>query len=120
MNTESSHVVFPTRGPHSPTYYPPSTDQIHTVHDDITKLMNLMDPMKHMRPGVAYDLYSGYILMVAKNVDIDEENIVNTGSNYGGRGGSQQQFIATTYLYGQLPPAAVREFQSSGIQQVCF
>ena len=32
-----------------------------------------------MHPGIPYDFYSGYILMVAKNVDVDEENQVNTG-----------------------------------------
>ena len=32
--------------------------------------------------GIPYDFYNGYILMVAKNVDIDDDNDVNTGSSY--------------------------------------
>merc|ERR1719486_1442700 len=48
-----------------------------------SRLLDLLDPAKHMHPGIPYDFYSGYILMVAKNVDVDEENQVNTGSYYG-------------------------------------
>jgi len=44
-----------------------------------SRLLDLLDPAKHMHPGIPYDFYSGYILMVAKNVDVDEENQVNTG-----------------------------------------
>ena len=63
-------------------------------------LMNFMDPRRHMHPGVAYDFYSGYLLMVAKNVDIE---------------GSRSSYRQTeaTHLYGQLPSAAIRDIQST-------
>jgi len=48
--------------------------------------------------------------MVAKNVDVDEENQVNTGSYYGSRGNQQTQ-TATTHLYGQLPDDVTRDMQ---------
>merc|ERR1719297_698495 len=54
-----------------------------------SRLLDLLDPAKHMHPGIPYDFYSGYILMVAKNVDVDDENQVNTGSYYGSRGNQQ-------------------------------
>ena len=74
-----------------------------------------------MHPGIPYDFYSGYILMVAKNVDVDEENQVNTGSYYGSRGNQQTQ-TATTHLYGQLPDDVTRDMQRNygRFQKVCI
>jgi len=81
------------------------SDAIHS------RLLDLLDPQKHMHPGVPYDFYSGYILMVAKNVDTDEEeNQVNTGSYYGSRGNQQAQ-TATTHLFGKLPDEVTSDLQ---------
>ena len=44
------------------------------------RLIKLLDPSEHKHPGIPYDFYSGYIIMVANNAD--------TGS--------------TTFLYGSL------------------
>ena len=44
------------------------------------RLIKLLDPSEHKHPGIPYDFHSGYIIMVANNVD--------TGS--------------TTFLYGSL------------------
>ena len=44
-----------------------NSDQSHDVIHN--RLLDLLDPKKHMHPGVPYDFYSGYILMVAKNVE---------------------------------------------------
>ena len=60
-----------------------------------------------MHPGIPYDFYSGYILMVAKNVDTDD-NDVNTGSYYGNRGAPQSP---STHLYGKLPDMVVLDLQ---------
>ena len=74
--------------------------------------MDLLDPAKHMHPGIPYDFYSGYILMVAKNVDVDEENQVYTGSySRGSSRGNQQTQTATTHLYGQLPAEVTTDLQ---------
>jgi len=75
-----------------------------------SRLLDLLDPQKHMHPGIPYDFYSGYILMVAKNVDVDDDNQVNTGSYYGSRGNQQTQ-TATTHLYGQLPDEVTTDLQ---------
>jgi len=76
-----------------------------------SRLLDLLDPAKHMHPGIPYDFYSGYILMVAKNVDIDEDNQVNTGSYHGSSRGNQQTQTATTHLYGQLPAEVTTDLQ---------
>ena len=47
-----------------------------------SRLLDLLDPAKHMHPGIPYDFYDGYILMVADNVDDDINNVNNNG--YGG------------------------------------
>merc|ERR1711982_14608 len=55
-----------------------------------SRLLDLLDPAKHMHPGIPYDFYSGYILMVAKNVEIDDDdNDISSGSYYGSRGNQQ-------------------------------
>ena len=48
------------------------------------RLIKLLDPSEHKHPGIPYDFHSGYIIMVANNVDTD----YSSGS--------------TTYLYGSL------------------
>jgi len=82
----------------------------HDVHNDIHELMNLIDPRRHAHIGIPYDFHSGYLLMVANNIDIDSENVVNSGSSYGSRRGSNQP---VAQLYGQLPTAAIRELQTT-------
>ena len=73
--------------------------------------MNLIDPRRHAHIGIPYDFHSGYLLMVANNIDIDSENVVNSGSSYGSRRGSNQQPVA--HLYGKLPNSAIRELQTT-------
>jgi len=86
----------------------------HDVHNDIHELMNLIDPRRHAHIGIPYDFHSGYLLMVANNIDIDSENVVNSGSSYGSRRGSnQQQSMSVAHLYGKLPNAAIRELQTT-------
>ena len=82
----------------------------HDVHNDIHELMNLIDPRRHAHIGIPYDFHSGYLLMVANNIDIDSENVVNSGSSYGSRRGRNQP---VAQLYGQLPTAAIRELQTT-------
>ena len=52
---------------------------VNMIH---SRLLDLLDPKKHMHPGIPYDFYSGYILMVAKNVDMDDDDDENTGGMY--------------------------------------
>ncbi len=66
-----------------------------------------MDPARHMHPGIPYDFYSGYILMVADNVD-DTSNNVNTGSSSSGYSSyrsstATRRTTPTTHLFGKLP-----------------
>merc|ERR1711971_707525 len=88
----------------------PRTRIHNDVHDDIHELMNLFDPRRHAYIGIPYDFHSGYLLMVANNIDIDSENVVNSGSSYGSRRGRNQP---VAQLYGQLPTAAIRELQTT-------
>merc|ERR1711936_1494863 len=74
-----------------------------------SRLLDLLDPAKHMHPGIPYDFYSGYILMVAKNVDDDINNVNNNG--YGGHRGNSRP--VTTHLYGHLANEIIRDLQSS-------
>jgi len=85
------------------------SDEGHDADVIHNRLLDLLDPAKHMHPGIPYDFYNGYILMVAKNVDIDDDNDVNTGSSYSR--GNQQVQTATTHLYGQLPQEVVTDLQ---------
>ena len=84
---------------------PPTLTPIHNVHDDVHKLMELIDPRKHMHVGIPYDFYSGYILMVANNV-----YGIDSGSAYGSRSPAN---IPMTHLYGQLPTSLIRELQTT-------
>jgi len=83
----------------------PSHDVIHS------RLLDLLDPKKHMHPGVPYDFYSGYILMVAKNVDMDDDDTPGSSGSYYGSRGNQQSQTATTHLYGQLPDNVTTDLQ---------
>merc|ERR1712008_545071 len=83
------------------------SDEGHDADVIHNRLLDLLDPAKHMHPGIPYDFYNGYILMVAKNVDIDDDNDVNSGYSYG-RGNPTP---ATTHLYGQLPQEVVTDLQ---------
>merc|ERR1719331_3396235 len=85
------------------------SDEGHDADIIHNRLLDLLDPAKHMHPGIPYDFYNGYILMVAKNVDVDDDNDVNTGSSYSR--GNQQVRTATTHLYGQLPQEVVTDLQ---------
>jgi len=85
------------------------SDEGHDADVIHNRLLDLLDPAKHMHPGIPYDFYNGYILMVAKNVDVDDDNDVNTGSSYSR--GNQQVRTATTHLYGQLPQEVVTDLQ---------
>jgi len=85
------------------------SDEGHDADIIHNRLLDLLDPAKHMHPGIPYDFYNGYILMVAKNVDVDDDNDVNTGSSYSR--GNQQVQTATTHLYGQLPQEVVTDLQ---------
>merc|ERR1712156_1344434 len=74
-----------------------------------SRLLDLLDPAKHMLPGIPYDFYDGYILMVADNVDDDINNVNNNG--YGGHRGNSRP--VTTHLYGHLANEIIRDLQSS-------
>jgi len=74
-----------------------------------SRLLDLLDPAKHMHPGIPYDFYDGYILMVADNVDDDINNVNNNG--YGGHRGNSRP--VTTHLYGHLANEIIRDLQSS-------
>jgi len=85
------------------------SDEGHDADVIHNRLLDLLDPQKHMHPGIPYDFYNGYILMVAKNVDIDDDDDVNTGSSYSR--GNQQVQTASTHLYGKLPQEVFTDLQ---------
>ena len=87
-------------------------DDAHNADVIHSRLLDLLDPSKHMHahPGIPYDFYSGYILMVANNVDTDD-NDVDTSSYSSYRGSSSSQTPATTHLYGILPNDVITELQ---------
>ena len=69
-----------------------------------------------MHPGIPYDFYSGYILMVAKNVDRDHEDESSSGSRYGQSqyrtGGQRQQEVKeSVHLYGRLSDETVSDLR---------
>lgn len=81
-----------------------------------SRLLDLLDPAKHMHPGIPYDFYSGYILMVAKNVDRDHEDESSSGSRYGQSqyrtGGQRQQEVKeSVHLYGRLSDETVSDLR---------
>ena len=53
-----------------------------TIEQQIYRYQILHDNSNYLFIGIPYDFYNGYILMVAKNVDVDDDNDVNTGSSY--------------------------------------
>ena len=60
------------------------SDQVYDMNAINQRLIKLLDPSEHKHPGIPYDFHSGYIIMVANNVDTD----YSSGS--------------TAYLYGTL------------------
>ena len=82
----------------------------HNVHNDVHELMELIDPRKHMHVGIPYDFYSGYVLMVANNIDTATDNVVNYGSGYSSR---RPGTTPMTHLYGQLPTSLITELQTT-------
>ena len=73
-----------------------TTDE-HNLHNDVRRLLEMIDPKKQRPVGVPYDSYSGYIVMIAKIPDI--------GPNYGSRPQSVQ-------LFGKLPTDVKQELQT--------
>ena len=89
--------------------YRQNTNQIHDNSNVIhARLLDLLSPSQHIHPGIPYDFYTGYILMVAKNVDTND-NTENTDSYYST--GSRSHVPPTTYLYGRLPNAVITDLQ---------
>merc|ERR1712012_1413089 len=77
------------------------------------RLLDLLDPAKHMHPGIPYDFYSGYILMVAKNVDIDHEDEGTGGGHRQSyhRSRSQPSVKESVHLYGRLSEDTVSDLR---------
>ena len=76
------------------------------------RLLDLLDPAKHMHPGIPYDFYSGYILMVAKNVDIDHEDEGAGGHRQSyRRSRSQPSVKESVHLYGRLSEDTVSDLR---------
>ena len=76
------------------------------------RLLDLLDPAKHMHPGIPYDFYSGYILMVAKNVDIDHEDEGTGGHRQSyHRSRSQPSVKESVHLYGRLSEDTVSDLR---------
>merc|ERR1712227_262676 len=76
------------------------------------RLLDLLDPAKHMHPGIPYDFYSGYILMVAKNVDIDHEDEGAGGHRQSyHRSRSQPSVKESVHLYGRLSEDTVSDLR---------
>jgi len=46
-------------------------DHAEAVH---SHLIELMDPSRHIHPGIPYDFYSGYVVVEAKNLDDQNQN----------------------------------------------
>ena len=63
-----------------------------TVH---SHLLQMMDPSKHVHPGIPYDFYEGYVVVESENVD--ESNQRNVGS-LSQRGNNEE-----TVIIGKLP-----------------
>ena len=60
-------------------------DHAEAVH---SHLIQLMDPSRHVHPGIPYDFYAGYVVVEAQNIDDSNRN------NY-----QEEQ----TVVLGQLP-----------------
>ena len=56
-------------------------------------LLEMMDPARHMHPGVPYDFYSGYVVVEAQNL----------GEQGGSSGYSRNAIQDKTVVLGKLP-----------------
>jgi len=79
----------------------PQTSE-HNLHNDVHQLLTMIDPRRHSRPGVPYDFYSGYIMMISKVPEIGGSH------NYRNQHSSQ-----SVQLFGQLPADIIRELQAT-------
>ena len=81
------------------------------LHNDVRRLLDMIDPKKQMHNRLQYDFYSGYILMVAKLPDVGSFN-----------GYVNQQATQSVQLFGQLPPDVLQILQTTQrrFQEVCF
>ncbi len=78
-----------------------NNDEIHS------RLLDLVDPARHNHPGIPYDFYSGYILMISDNLDEPDQQYGS--SSYS----SAQAAASTTTLLGKLPDYVITSFQSN-------
>jgi hypothetical protein len=85
------------------------SDEGHDADVIHSRLLDLMDPSRHMHIGIPYDFYTGYILMVAKNVD-DDENAVEPTSYYSSSRTTSPK-TPTTNLYGRFPTEVINDLQ---------
>ena len=60
-----------------------------------------MDPARHNHPGIPYDFFSGYILMIADNMDQTEQQVSSYGS---------PPAVTTTTIVGKLPDYVIQNF----------
>jgi len=45
-------------------------------HDEIhSRLLDLVDPARHNHPGIPYDFFSGYIIMISDQLDEPESQV---------------------------------------------
>ena len=88
----------------------PQTSE-HNLHNDVHQILTMIDPRRHSRPGVPYDFYSGYIMMISKVPEIGGSH------NYRNQHSSQ-----SVQLFGQLPADIIRQLQATQrrFQEVCF
>jgi len=85
-------------------------DEAHDADVIHHRLLELLDPSKHMHPGIPYDFYSGYILMVADNIDTADNSGSGGYSSYNRNRNTPAE--PTTFLYGKLTPDTVRDLRA--------
>ena len=86
---------------------------INQLFKIFSRLIELLDPSKHRHPGIPYDFYSGYVLMVSNNVDndINEVNTDTFGGDQYNNGNVSPPTV--TYLYGRFPNDVISDFRRS-------
>ena len=47
-------------------------DHAEAVH---SHLIELMDPSRHVHPGIPYDFYAGYVVVESQNLDGENQNV---------------------------------------------
>ena len=47
-------------------------DLVQAVH---SHLIELMDPSRHVHPGIPYDFYAGYVVVESQNLDDGNQNV---------------------------------------------